>query len=56
MKMKHLLVVMITSFFLLYGCSNNGDSVEESALASKSKNDGSKGSGVINRSYPKEEA
>jgi len=56
MKMKHLLVVMITSFFLLYGCSNNEDSIEESAFGSKSKNDGSNGSGIIHRAYPKEEA
>ena len=31
------------------------DSVEESTLVSKSKNDGSKGSGIINRAYPQEE-
>jgi hypothetical protein len=51
MKTKHFLVLMITSFFLLYGCSNNEDSIEESAFASKSKNDGSKGSSVIHQEY-----
>jgi len=55
MKTKLVLAVMITSFFLLNGCSNN-DSVEESEMASKSKNDGSKGSSEIHRAYPKEEA
>jgi len=52
MKIKHVLVVMITSFFLLYGCSNN-DSVEESESAFKSTKSG--GSSEIHREYPKEE-
>jgi len=50
MKTKQVLAVMITSLFLLYGCSNNEDSVEESALASKASE--SKGSSVINQEYP----
>jgi len=49
MKTKQVLAVMITSLFLLYGCSNNKDSVEESVLASKASE--SKGSSVINQEY-----
>ena len=49
MKTKRVLAVMITSFFLLNGCSNN-DSVEESESASKAS--GSKSS-VISQTYPK---
>ena len=49
MKTKQVLAVMITSLFLLYGCSNNEDSVEESGLASKAS--GSKSS-VIDQTYP----
>ena len=59
MKTKHVLAVMISSFFLLYGCSNNEESVEESALVSKtsslSKTDGSNGSSEIHRTYPQEQ-
>jgi len=53
MKTKRVLAVMITSLFLLYGCSNNGESIEESVVASKRH--GSKGS-VINQTYPKAQA
>jgi len=60
MKIKQVLAVMITSLFLLYGCSNNQDSVEESGLASKNSTlaksePGSNASG-IHRAYPKEKA
>jgi ketosteroid isomerase-like protein len=44
---------MITSFFLLLGCSNNQDSVEESASASNKSE--YNGSSEIHREYPKEE-
>ena len=54
MKTKQVLTVMITSLFLLYGCSNNEVSVEESALAYKASE--SQGSSEIHRAYPKEEA
>ena len=53
MKTKLVLTVMITSLFLLYGCSNNEDSVEESAVASKAskfKNS------VTNQEYPDAQA
>jgi len=52
MKTKQVLAVMITSLFLLYGCSNNQDSVEESGLVSKSSSlaKTEKGS-VINQEY-----
>ena len=53
MKTKRVLAVMITSLFLLYGCSNNEDSVEESGLVSKSS--GSKSS-VIDQTYPQAQA
>lgn len=61
MKTKQVLAVMITSLFLLYGCSNNNYSVEGSALASKSASlsksaSESHGSSEIHRTYPKEEA
>ena len=54
MKTKQVLAVMITSLFLLYGCSNNEASVEESTLASKASE--SHGSSEIHRVYPKEQA
>jgi hypothetical protein len=54
MKTKQVLAVMITSLFLLYGCSNNEDSVEESAFASKASE--SHGTSEIHRVYPKEQA
>ncbi|MGZ2371582.1 nuclear transport factor 2 family protein [Ancylomarina sp. YFZ004] len=52
---------MITSLFLLYGCSDNEDSVEGLELASKSSSltksaSESHGSSEIHRAYPKEEA
>jgi len=55
MKTKQVLAVMITSLFLIYGCSNNDDGVE--ALTSKSTtlaktNNGS----VINQEYPDAQA
>ncbi len=53
MKTKQVLAVMITSLFLLYGCSNNEDSVEESALASKPS---ASKSSVINQTYPQAQA
>jgi ketosteroid isomerase-like protein len=53
MKTKRVLAVMITSLFLLYGCSNNDDSFEESALDSKAS--ASKRS-VIDRTYPRAQA
>jgi len=49
MKTKQALAVMISFLFLLFGCSNTDDSVEESALASKKSE--SKNS-VINQTYP----
>ena len=52
MKTKQVLTVMITSLFLLYGCSNNEGSVEEPALASKASE--SHGSSEIHREYPKD--
>ncbi len=56
MKTKLVLTVMLTSLFLLYGCSNNDDSVE--GLASKASLSKSKsrwrGSSEIHREYPKE--
>ena len=54
MKAKRVLAVMISSLFLLYGCTNSEDSVEESALTSNKFE--SNGSSEINREYPKEEA
>ena len=54
MKTKLLLTVMITSLFLLYGCSNNEDSVQESEALSKSSSN-SGGSSEIHRKYPKEQ-
>ena len=61
MKTKQVLAVMITSLFLIYGCSNNDYSVEGSELASKSSSlsksaSESHGSSEIHRAYPKEEA
>lgn len=58
MKTKQVLTVMITSLFILYGCSNNDASVE--GLASKNSTlaksePGSNASG-IHRAYPKEQA
>ena len=44
---------MITSLFLLYGCSNNEDSVEESALASKAS---LSKSSVTDQTYPQAQA
>ena len=55
MKTKPVLAIMITSLFLLYGCSNNQDSIaesgsiEESALVSK---ESASKSSVINQTYP----
>lgn len=56
MKTKQVLAVMITSLFLLYGCSSNEDNNQESGLASKSSTlskteYGSKGSSAINQEY-----
>ena len=61
MKTKQVLSVMITSLFLLCGCSNNEGSVEESGLASEnstlSKTEyGSKGSSVTNQEYKQAQA
>jgi len=61
MKTKLVLTVILTSFFFLYGCSNNEDNVEESALTSKSttlakSQDASKNASGIHRAYPKEQA
>ena len=53
MKTKQVLVVMISFLFLLYGCSNTDDSVEESEFASKKSE--SKNS-VINQTYPQAQA
>jgi len=53
MRTKLVLTVMITSLFLLYGCSNNEDSVEESALASKAS---LSKSSVIDQTYPQAQA
>ena len=53
MKTKLVLTVILTSFLLLTGCSNNEDRVEESAVASKAS--GSNGSSEIHREYPKEQ-
>ena len=53
MKVKRVLAVMISSLFLLYGCTNNEDSVEEATLASNKFE--SNGSSEINREYPNEE-
>ena len=57
MKTKQVLTVMITSLFLLYGCSNNQDSVEELKLDTKSSAlaKTEKGS-VINQEYPDAQA
>jgi len=53
MKTKQVLAVIITSLFLLYGCSNNQDSVEESGLASKGSTLAKTEHGsVINQEYP----
>ncbi len=46
MKTKHVLAVMITSFLLLAGCSNNEDSIVDSAPKSS----------VINQTYPQAQA
>ena len=54
MKTKQVLAVVISFLFLLYGCSNNENSVEDSALASKASE--SKGSSVINQEYPQAQA
>jgi len=54
MKTKQVLAVMITSLFLLYGCSNNQDSIAESGSIEESasaKASGSKGSSVIHQTY-----
>jgi hypothetical protein len=61
MKIKQVLAVKITSLLLLYGCSNNQDSVEESGLSSKDSSISksapeSKGSSVINQEYPDAQA
>ena len=53
MKTKQVLAVMISFLFLLYGCSNTDESVEESALASKKS--GPKGS-AIDQTYPQAQA
>ena len=53
MKTKQVLTVMITSLFLLYGCSNNNDGVEESALASEAS---ASKSSVIDQTYPQAQA
>ena len=53
MKTKQILLIMITSFFLLLGCSNNQDSFEESVSASNKSE--YNGSSEIHREYPKEE-
>jgi ketosteroid isomerase-like protein len=56
MKTKQILAVMITSLFLLYGCSKNDYSVEGLELASKSSSlsksaSESHGSSVIHQEY-----
>ena len=59
MKTKQVLAVMITFLFLLYGCTNNEDSVEESALASKvplSQSASGTNSSVIDQTYPQAQA
>jgi len=57
MKTKQVLAVMITSLFLLYGCSNNQDSVEESGLDSKGSTLAKTEHGsVINQEYPDAQA
>jgi len=53
MKTKRVLAVMISFLFLLYGCSNTDDNVEESEFASKRQE--SKNS-VINQTYPQAQA
>jgi len=60
MKTKLVLTVILTSLFLLYGCSNNDDNVEESGLSSKSSSVsktvlGSKSS-VTDQTYPQAQA
>ncbi len=59
MKTKLVLTVILTSLFIVYGCSKDEDIVEESGLDSKvslsKKASGSNGSGVINRTYPQEQ-
>ena len=59
MKTKLVLTVMITSLFLLYGCSNNQDSIAESGSIEESasaKASGSKGSSVIHQTYKQAQA
>ncbi len=53
MKTKHVLTVMITSLFLLYGCSNSVGTIEESALIAKRS---TSSSSVIDQTYPKAQA
>jgi hypothetical protein len=60
MKTKHVLAVMITSFFILYGCSNNEDNVEKSKLASNgsslSKSASGSKSSVTDQTYSQAQA
>ena len=59
MKTKKVLAVMITFLFLTYGCSDNEDKLEESALDSKTSlsqgEPGTNGS-VIDQTYPQAQA
>jgi len=48
MKTKQVLAVMITFLFILYGCTNNEDSVEESVAEFKGS--------VIDQTYPQAQA
>ena len=60
MKTKQVLTVMMTSLFLIYGCSNNQDSNSDSELVSKGltskSSDTAKGSSVINQEYAQAQA
>ena len=58
MKIKLVLAVMITSLFLLYGCSDNEDSVEglASEVSSLTKSASGSSGSVINQAYPQAQA
>lgn len=57
MKTRLVLTVILTSFFLLSGCSTNDDNVQESELvtldlSSSKSSKGSKGSSVTSQTFP----
>ncbi len=55
MKTKLVFTTILTSFLLIIGCSNNDDNIQESDALSKNSSK-SKGSSVIDQTYPQAQA